>query len=222
MLIHSELGIIELGTAALYLVGAALALHMVVRYRRWAPRRYLALYVLASLMAVFVCLEEINYGQHLIGFETPELLREHSTKAEFNLHNLAGNVPARRLNLLGTLGFALWCLVLPIVGHYRRWWWPGRPSWFLLPRFELALVAMVAQSMSWLDDLFALCGWPPNTWSRATEFKELYWSLGWVLLVLVVRGRLEARRRALAEAAPDDGAGDKGAEDREERRELSA
>ncbi len=201
---HSELGVIELGTAALYLLASVLAVRLAWRFRGELRRRYRALYVLFAAAALFVCLEEINYGQYLLGFGTPDWFMEHSTKGEMNLHNLAGNVPARRLNLLATLAFPLWCIVLPLVGRLNRSWWsPGHWSGYLLPRTELALVVVLAQGMSWLDDLFALCGWEMNVWARASEFKELYWGLGAAMLPILVGRRLQlwARLRSVRQTA---------------------
>jgi len=45
-------------------------------------------YLLLGLAFLFVCLEEISWGQRLIGFQTPEGIRDINAQSEFNLHNL--------------------------------------------------------------------------------------------------------------------------------------
>jgi hypothetical protein len=190
----SELGVIELGTAALYLGAAVVALLLVVRQSR-AGRVYRAMYLLVALGAVFIFLEEINYGQYLLGFETPDYFMDHSSKEEFNLHNLFGNKPARRLNTLATIGFPLWCVALPLIGRWRgNWWTTDHWSSYLVPRMELATTVILAQLMSWVDDVY---DWfpslPENAWSRASEFKELYWSLAALLMMVLLWRRLRPR-----------------------------
>jgi hypothetical protein len=45
-------------------------------------------YLLLGLAFLFVCLEEISWGQRIIGFQTPEGIREINAQSEFNIHNL--------------------------------------------------------------------------------------------------------------------------------------
>ena len=37
---------------------------------------------------MFVCLEEISWGQRIFGFQTPEGIRDINAQREFNIHNL--------------------------------------------------------------------------------------------------------------------------------------
>lgn len=246
-LIHSELGLIENLTALLFLISAIMAFRLAWKLRRQAERLYLICYLLFAAAAIVVCLEEINYGQFYFGFETPKTVRNRSTQYRsvvpgaasdiddadvemedlaFNLHNLAGNKPARRLNLVATVGFPVWCILLPLLACKLR---PGRcrrgGHWtrYLLPGLQLTLIVILAQSMSWLDDayegLLSISQWwssldqadrsglpavlmphldaildhlqrDDNHWYRATEFKELYWSLTAVLYMLILSRRL--------------------------------
>ncbi len=45
-------------------------------------------YLLLGLAFLFVCLEEISWGQRIFGFQTPEGIREINAQSEFNIHNL--------------------------------------------------------------------------------------------------------------------------------------
>ena len=243
-LVHSELGIIENASALMFLASAILALRLAWKLRRRVRRIYVAAYLVFAIAAMVVCLEEINYGQFFLRFETPELVREHSTQFRpaipdddateeasdamedlaFNLHNLAGNKPARRLNTVATFGFPTWCILLPlVVARFwpRQAWNQGNWTRYLLPGLQLTVIVIIAQAFSWLDDgyvallqlseswngqveagavLSAPQNWLDsmldhlkrydNHWYRASEFKELYWSLGGVVYMLVLSRRL--------------------------------
>lgn len=198
----SELGVIELGTAALYLAASATALLLAIKARS-APVSCRMLYLLVAAVALFICLEEANYGQFIYDSKTGQWFSEDIKENETNLHKLAEHKPARRMNLVATLGFPLWCLALPLVGARRRWWTRSHWSAYLLPRLELALIALLAQAMSWLDDFyFDLLKRPKgeNYWARATEFKELYWALGAFLLMQLLWRRNAGLRKAASQA----------------------
>lgn len=141
----SERGPIELGTAALYLVSAVIALALVTRTRRSVPRFYRALYGLFAVAAVFVALEEVSYGQHLLGWKSPRWFAEHNVKGEVNLHNLYGDRPTRGLRNVGLFGYAAVGIVLPgAVWLVHRQYPPGRWAHYLLPRGELVPLVAVA------------------------------------------------------------------------------
>lgn len=46
--------------------------------------------ILLAVAALFLGLEEISYGQHMLKFETPELFQEYNRQGELTLHNLKG------------------------------------------------------------------------------------------------------------------------------------
>ena len=63
-----------------------------VAYRRSsgkASAMHRLAYGLLGLLFVVACGEELSWGQHLLGFETPERLRSINAQEEFNLHNLS-------------------------------------------------------------------------------------------------------------------------------------
>lgn len=194
ILIFSELGIIELGTAGLYLATCVLALLVGLRLRG-VPARYRGMFIFVAAVALFICLEETNYGQYFFDTEGSDWYSKHAKKKEINLHKMAGHMPARRMNAMASIAFPTWCLGLPLLGTWRKTWWSrGHWSTYILPRLELALIVVLAQAMGWLDDLFRQCGWRMNVWARASEFKELYWSLAAFLMAALLWRRLRYLR----------------------------
>ena len=80
-----EDGLIEYGTALIFLVAGILFLVSALRGalgRVWN--------VLLGLGSIFIAGEEISWGQRLLGLSTPEGLAESNVQSEINLHNLEG------------------------------------------------------------------------------------------------------------------------------------
>lgn len=189
-LVFSEQGVVELGTALLFLAAGIAALQLGLQRRVVIARVYRGLYLLFAAAAIFVMLEEISYGQHLFFFEPPEWFRTHSSKNEVNLHNLMDNMPARRLNLIATIGFPTVCIALPLIMRRRaQAYRPGHWTYYLLPGTQLILLTVIAQSTSWFDDV-AVWFDALTLWMRATELKELFWSAIALLYIMMIRQRV--------------------------------
>ena len=89
----SEDQFIEYGGAVLFLFAGVTFLVLYKRSRRVVvfdgiPFRGNIFYLLLGLAFLFVCLEEISWGQRIIGFESPKKIREANAQGEFNIHNL--------------------------------------------------------------------------------------------------------------------------------------
>ncbi len=134
----SEFGLAELGTAAAFGTAAFLAFGLAARSRRVAPAGVRALYLLFALGALFAALEEISYGQHFVGWQSPRWFAEQNAQHETNLHNLFGDRPGKTLRNVALVAVAAGGLVLPaaamwVGGQFA----PGRWPYYLLPRGEL-------------------------------------------------------------------------------------
>jgi len=69
-------------------------------------------YILMALMLFFIGMEEISWGQRLLGIETPEVIGRVNAQTETNLHNVI------RLPLLTIFCYVvlIWVIILPIMG----------------------------------------------------------------------------------------------------------
>lgn len=104
-----EDGVLEYLQALLYGAAACFALLVAARWRgemiAWA-------FLLFALACVFVAIEEVSWGERLLGFAPPESIRELNTQDEMSLHNLA---PIQRIlhpayivvGLVGGLGWRM-------------------------------------------------------------------------------------------------------------------
>ena len=180
----SEMGPIELGTAAAFLAAAGVAIALVVG-RRAVPGRYRTLYALFALGAMFVALEEMSYGQHLLGWDSPAWFNAHNRQGETNLHNLADSKPSRRIRTLANIGFPLVMVVLPLAALARRASYePGRPAYYLLPKAELCTLTLMAVFVTSID-----AGWEYRI-AKLGELKEFYWAAAALIYIIVLRRRL--------------------------------
>lgn len=75
-------------TALFYFIAGVLLWIGVQReVRAGAPVRRFVLQVLLGLFFVFVAGEEISWGQRIIGFGTPDSMKDSNVQGEFNIHN---------------------------------------------------------------------------------------------------------------------------------------
>ena len=113
--INREDGVIEGGTALCFLIASIFSGVMAFKARS-KPRR-----VFAAVLAVgfFFCMgEEMSWGQHMFGWETPESMAQVNVQAETNLHNMSGYF-ADHVFIAGTL---LYGGVVPIIAAVSPVW----------------------------------------------------------------------------------------------------
>src|SRR5262245_45394997 len=77
----SEYGPVELGTAAAFTAASILAFGLAKR-TRGVPVFIRVLYALFAVGALFAMLEEISYGQHFFGWQSPHWFQEKNVQHE--------------------------------------------------------------------------------------------------------------------------------------------
>jgi len=134
-----------LAAAGLGLLSAFVGVRWLARDRA-APPLVRALYLVFAVGAIFACLEEISYGQHFIGWQSPRWFDQANAQHETNLHNLLQDRPGKLLRNGSLVAVALGGIILPAAatwmgGQYTA----GRWAYYLLPRAEL--VPLVTASL---------------------------------------------------------------------------
>jgi len=105
-----EDGILEWATVFAFLLAAACLVRAALRPLAIGARAVWSAAALA-LFCALVALEEISWGQRLIGYRPPAYFLEHNFQQELNLHNVASGF-LRELVLIAVLGG--WGCALPI------------------------------------------------------------------------------------------------------------
>jgi len=149
-IIETEHGLIETATALALLPAAAFGLVAAARWRRRRPG--LALWLAAvTAVALLYCGEEVSWGQHWLGFDSPAVFAEHNRQGETNIHNLHLQL-GRAVKTLVTAAIIVAGLVVPLGrrdGYRGTAFWPGLEA---VPTAALVLgVRLVERFQTWFD-----------------------------------------------------------------------
>jgi hypothetical protein len=128
--------LVENATAATLFIGAGLFIWLAGRRRR-ARLPWLVPAGLAALL-LFGALEEISWGQRMLGVQSPELFQQYSDQGEINLHGVAQRLLAVRTKDVAALVMVAYGVVLPWLLR-TGWLQPGVQRHLFVPPAFLAL-----------------------------------------------------------------------------------
>lgn len=154
------------------------------------PRRLLTM---AGLLALLGALEELSWGQHLFGFETPVILRDINAQGESNLHNLIDSqVFSALVHVPVYLLFVFPPLVLAVIpGAAARWPFSRVPAGWLADGHTVLMFCFGAALHDWrtpitLPDsmalLLALALFPLAVRRRVFDATQGLW-VHWLLVL---------------------------------------
>ena len=157
---------VEGATVVALLRAGLLAVRRVLRAAKAREPRFVQLFfALFAVVMVFVALEEISWGQHLLGFETPDAFK-HNAQQELTLHNLPG---LHGHTEYMRFGFGLAGLVGVVAGRVRRLA-PIAASVILVPWF--ATIMVLGGLDLWVD--YGSISWRiDRTVNLMSEFVEM-------------------------------------------------
>lgn len=111
--IFSELGIVENLTVVLFVVPTAIIGFQVARlYASKGERLAALMFYLFAAGCIFIAGEEASWGQHWLGWSTPEPLQQVNLQKETNIHNTV-YFPKRLIKWILTLGIFIIGVLLP-------------------------------------------------------------------------------------------------------------
>lgn len=184
MFVSKEDGLIEQGTAFIFLIcsflSASIAMKCSIRSRK----------IIHALFAIgfFLCFgEEISWGQRIFGFETPERLSELNVQNEFNLHNLGGYL----FDHLFMIGVFTYGFLFPALTWMHQFWVK------LMDKLGLPIASPGLALGFFLTSM--LHDWTvyrvlPVTGVPIAELRELLSSVCFLLLMIESRGLLLGRK----------------------------
>ena len=202
----TELGVVENATVVLLLLAMAAGV-LAFRRRRSLPNPWLRLWLpLVTVGCVYMAIEELSWGQHFIGWDTPAIIDRINDQGETNLHNISSwfdqkpRIIVEIGILVGGVIFPLWALFTGFAPDpnrdWRYWFWP---TFACFPAAALAItVRLPTRFQKWFD-------WPrpPPFDIRLSEVQEYFFAA--VLMIYLWSLYVRLRR---FEGAEPGGAGD--------------
>ena len=198
-LMSESTGLIEFVNALFPLLTALIALRLLMMKQIRSDPLLLFWCVAMVAGGIYLSGEEASWGQHYVGWTTPEFWQGVNDQQETNLHNVSHWFDQKPRLVLVT-GIYVTALAEPWLHLNRPNFLPRRfdfvyPALALVP---IALCVLITQLLSMLP--YPIHGYIYKT-MRPGEFQEFY--IVWFLLAYAVT--LYYRARALAHPAPLDG-----------------
>ena len=198
--IESEGGLFEYGTSLAYIVAFVFALPVARYFYQTKQKRLGFFYYFLAGCFLFVGLEELSWGQHLLGWNSPGFFEAYNSQQETTLHNLiwVNEYIDYGYWILGLVGGLAW-LFIPRMKHWRLNAYYLIPDWYLSSFFFLVCYSYTIQpyyqeiqtflqsvNLEFLGQFILPFG----------EFAELLLGLGFLFFVLVlyVKQALESDR----------------------------
>lgn len=193
-LIEGELGLTELATPLVALLGVGFGIQT-VRLARHRVAPIVTIWIaLTTLGCFYFAGEELSWGQQLFHWQTPEQIAQLNDQNETNLHNMSSWFD-QKPRLLLELWVLLGGIVLPLrrlagkpppgpPGSAADWFWPGIEC---LPTAVLAIAIKLPERYKKIAGIESL---PFEI--RWSEPQEYYFALFLLLYLLALRARLRA------------------------------
>ena len=189
---YGEHGAVELLTP-LILVPAIISGFVIFINREKLVARQLGYWILlVTLACIYIAGEEISWGQQLVGWGTPEWVKEINDQHETNLHNMSSWFD-QKPRLLLEISVLIGGIFLPLKRKLQGTHLP-RDSWqyWLCPTIvclPTAIMAILSRMPDRIMDLFEITG-DMLTHVRYSEVQELYFAIFLMIYLLSFRKRL--------------------------------
>ena len=145
---------------------------------------------IAAVGAIYLAGEEASWGQHYIGWETPDAWSVLNDQGETNLHNISSWFD-QKPRLILEIGIIVGGILVPIYAYFRPAIRQSRFAIILPPAICLptALLAEISMGSERVIDL-----WDGGQFifSRASEVQETYFYFFILLYLLVLSRRIRA------------------------------
>lgn len=167
---HSENGLHE--TLQFIVIGAGffLAAVTLLQMNRRTNPLMTGWLALAALGCFYVAGEEISWGQHLLGWATPDVWQSVNDQQETNLHNTSSWLD-QKPRLLLLIGVVSGGLIIPLLRRFYPALLPDRLREFYPPSY-LWLIAALALGVKLLEKFTE--SFDIVLFQRASEVEELY------------------------------------------------
>lgn len=186
-----ELGIIELATPILLIPALISGFIIFINRKKLVLKQLGAWALLMTLACVYFAGEEISWGQQLVGWGTPEWIKEVNDQQETNLHNMSSwfdQKPRLLLEMFVLFGGIIMPLKRKLQGKELS---PGGWQYWLYPSYvclPVAILVIFSRMPERTNILFGQSDIMVGV--RCSEIQELYFATFLMLYLLSIRSRL--------------------------------
>lgn len=191
--IAREDNLIEWAGFSFFLISGFLSLILSYRIKKSQHNVHSWFFILFSLFLIFCAMEEISWGQRVMGIPSTEFFNTHSDQKEINLHNVLQMEYDFKTRKLGAWLLLFYVVGMPLMSFFRsvRNFFNRTgiffPSFVLAPGFITAIVMMLIDRPTGFEE----------------EYGEFLFSLGFFLFVIIEHFRRTDEENASAHPAPD-------------------
>ena len=194
-LINHENGVIELSTVLVLIPGVIFGLFCIKQYKRLPNPFIVSWFLVVTLACIYFAGEEISWGQHLFGWDTPMSIIEINKQQETNLHNMSSwfnQKPRVVLELWVLVGGVCVPIFIKLRGisctseNWHYWFWPPM---IMFPTAILTILVRLPERLNHIFDV-ALFNQPV----RYSEVQEFYFAYFLALYLLVSCNRLIGKK----------------------------
>jgi len=192
----TEQGVIE-NVVVVFLVPAIVLSVLIVKNRKFLPAGKLVIwYGLMGVASLFFVGEEVSWGQHWFGWETPDGVAALNDQEETNLHNMSSWLD-QKPRLIVELGAIIGGVLYPLYRYFRgtelvrgSWQYYFWPTWVCFP------ACLIIGFIKIPDRLFGGQNIPFPFNMRVSEIQEVYVALAFMIYLFSVWVRVSRDRKA--------------------------
>ncbi len=181
-------GMLELSHVVVPLASMLLAIRILFMPQLREIRALYGLVALIAIACLYIAGEEASWGQHYLGWATPEGWQAVNDQGETNLHNISSWFDQKPRALLEA-AIVIGGILVPLFALWKPQLRQGRFA-LVLPPLACLPVALLAEVSKLTDRLADFLGPAAHLFRRASEVQELYFYLFILLYLIILRRRL--------------------------------
>jgi hypothetical protein len=189
--VGTETGVLEISHIIIPLLSAIVCVVILRMPEAREDRLVFGWILIALICSIFQAGEEASWGQHFVGWLTPDYWQTLNDQGETNLHNTSPWMDQKPRTLL-EIGIIVGGILIPVAALFRPEIRSGRFAIFLPPLACLPIAVLAEFSRIW-ERLFKAGITDFKVFMRASELQEFYFALFIFTYLLVFRRRLMAR-----------------------------
>ena len=193
---YGEIGLVELSTVVMALAACGVSIAS-WRRRDRLPQRFLGWWLGLFVLGTFYFGgEEASWGQHLLGWATPEAFMAINDHGETNFHN-SFEIADEPLKQLVDMAALIGGIILPLAFYFRGVrFQPSDWKYWFFPTLAVTPACLCAVVLKNIERLREAVGWYPEGVldMRMSEPQEMYFSMFFLLYALSFYMRLRRQR----------------------------